>query len=581
MAEYDYIICGGGTSGCVVAGRLAEDPDVRILVIEAGAHNRDLENVHMVGGWSKNFDGPNDWNLVSEPLEHAGGRQVKLSRGRFLGGSSGCNGTLCVRGSKQDFDDWELPGWSGEEVFAAMRKAETFHAKSWFRADAEHGADGPLHIEPHDLAPISKLLLESFEDQGFPLDVDMFSHGERSHGCGHALRTHYRGVRTTGADFVTNERHRPNVDVLVNTVVEKINFLQTTDGLQASTVDVVGPDATRQTIKARREIIVSGGAYCTPAILMRSGIGPRAEVEKHGIVSLVDSPGVGQNLLDHLIVTVFYEVNQKGLTNDAKAHHGDGLAKSYEQWKQNRTGFMSSFPFGAFAYARLDERLNDDPLWQKAQKTAASGRDPMGLTQNQPNVEFFSTECYGGAKHYTDFPVNGNHVFSLLTELFSPRSKGSVALKSNSPHDNPIIDCNFLADPLDLLVLTEGVRLGNDIVMQGKGTKDIVKGSWPAHLSHHKFSTREEWLPYVKNDATTCYHAAGTAKIGHADDKFAVLDEKLRVRGVQGLRVADCSIMPTLHGGHTQMVAYAIGERCADFVKGDWGAGRERKTKMD
>lgn len=596
MAEYDYIICGGGTSGCVVAGRLAEDPSVRVLVVEAGAHNADLENVHMVGGWSQNFDGPNDWNLVSEPLKHAGNRQVTLSRGRFLGGSSGCNGTLCVRGSKQDFDDWDLPGWSGEEFFAAMRKAETFHSKDWFKpAPGQHGTNGPLHIEPHDLAPISKMLLSSFESKGFPLDDDMFTHGERAHGCGHALRTHHKGLRTTGADFVTNDYHKPNIELLVNTTVDKVNFTPSDDGPQATSVDVVGPDGTRQTIKARREIILSGGAYCTPAILMRSGIGPSAHLQEHNIVTIVDSPGVGQNLMDHLIVTVFYEANQEGITNDHKVHHGTALADAMAQYKHDRTGFLSSFPFGAFAYARLDARLQDSPLWQKAQTTAPPGRDPMNLTPHQPNIEFFSTECYGGAKHYTDFPTNNHHTFSLLTELFSPHSRGTVTLKSPSPHANPIVDCNYFSDPhgLDLLVLTEGVRLGNEIVTQGLGTKNIVKGSWPSHLKHHTYTTREEWIPYVLNDATTCYHAAGTAKMGKHGDGMAVLDARLRVRGVGRLRVADCSVMPTLHGGHTQMVAYGVGERCADFLKEDWGVGRKvvqrleglveqmGKTKMD
>ena len=162
------------------------------------------------------------------------------------------------------------------------------------------------------------------------------------------------------------------------------------------------------------------------------------------------------------------------------------------------------------------------------------------------------------------------HAFSMITELFSPRSKGTVTLKLSDPRENPVVDNNYLSDPLDLLVLTEGVRFGNEIVMQGAGTKDIVKGSWPSGMlqqtdhkptanrcisdqTHHAHTKREEWIPYVKQHATTCYHAAGTAKMGKADDPMAVLDEKLQVRGVKGLRVADASVMPTLHGGHTQM----------------------------
>ena len=301
--EYDYIICGGGSSGCVVAARLAAaDPSLNILLIEAGAHNRDLENVHMVGASNKNFDGPEDWNIVTEPMNGVDNRQVKVTRGRFLGGSSGVNGTLCIRGAKQDYDDWNLPGWSGEEFFAAMRKSETFHNKPWFEAaEGAHGTDGPLHIEPHDLAPISQKILESFQSQGIPLVPDLFSTGEAAQGCGHATRTVFKGIRTTGADFVTNDHHRDNIEILVNTVVDKINFEKTNGELRACSVDVMGPDGTRKTFRAKSEIVVSGGAYCSPPILMRSGIGAKEELKKHNIECLVDSPGVGKNLLDHLV----------------------------------------------------------------------------------------------------------------------------------------------------------------------------------------------------------------------------------------------------------------------------------------
>ncbi|KAG9603659.1 alcohol oxidase, partial [Aureobasidium melanogenum] len=544
--QYDYIVCGGGTSGCVVAAQLAEDPSLRVLLVEAGAHNEHLENVHMVGGWSKNFDTPQDWNIVTEPTPGIDNRQVKVSRGRFLGGSSGVNGTLCIRGTQQDYDDWDLEGWSGKEMFEAMRKSETFHDKDWFEAtEGAHGTDGPLHIEPHDLAPISERLLESFQSHGMPLHPDMFTTGETAQGCGHAPRTVYQGLRTTGADFVTKDQQKPNIEILVNTVVDKIRFEDMNGRMTARSVDLAGPDGTRKTVQAKSEIIISGGAYCTPPILLRSGIGPRDDLEKMGIECLVDAPGVGQNLLDHLIVFVFYETEQAGLTTDHHVYHGDSLATTYAQWQKERTGFLSTFPFGSFAFARLDERLKDESAWQEAMKSAKPGRDAMGLTKSQPNVEYFTTECYGGPKQYADFPTDNKHAFAMITELFSPRSRGTVVLKSKDPLDNPIVDHNYLSDPLDLLVLTEGVP----------------------NLTHHAFTKREEWIPHVKQHATTCYHAAGTAKMGKASDNMAVLDEKLQVRGVKGLRVADCSVMPTLHGGHTQMPAYGIGEQCAKFIR--------------
>ncbi|CBF80774.1 protein gmcA [Aspergillus nidulans FGSC A4] len=566
---YDYIVCGGGTSGCVVAGRLAENKDVRILLLEAGQHNRDLENVHMAGGWSNNFDSETDWNLITKPMAGVDNRQVKLSRGRFLGGSSGCNGTLCIRGSKQDYDDWGLEGWSGDEFFEAMKKSETFHGKPWFKADeSAHGYSGPLHTEPHDLAPIADRLIDSFVDQGLPLHHDMFSTGDVPHGCGHVPRTVYKGVRTTSADFITKEYDRTNITIQTDATVDRIIIERKDDGLRAVGALTRSADGTSKAYYARREVIVSGGAYCSPAILMRSGIGARDELAQFGIDCLVDLPGVGKNLMDHLIVFIFYEASKSGLTNCDKVYHDNALEKALQEYREHKTGFLSTFPFGSFAFARLDDRLKDEPLWRDAPRLP--GRDPMGLTPKQPNIEFFSTETYGGPKQYNQFPIDHKHAFSIIAELFSPKSRGTVTLASADPLQNPVIDCNYLDHPLDLLVLSEACRFANEIVTKGAGTKDIVKGSWPENLDHHTYTTREQWVPYVKEHATTCYHAAGTCAMGKPDDPNAVLDNKLRVRGVKGLRVADCSIMPTLHGGHTQMPAYGIGERCADFIKEEW-----------
>ncbi|KAH8678590.1 hypothetical protein BGZ60DRAFT_468061 [Tricladium varicosporioides] len=565
-SEYDYIVCGGGTSGAVLAARLAEDPNNSVLVVEAGQHNLLLENTIMVGGWSQNFDTEADWNITTEPSPGANNRQVKVSRGKFLGGSSGVNGTLCIRGTKQDYDDWNMPGWSGEEVFAYMRKAENFHTKKWFKAnESVHGHNGLLDIEPHDLAPISNMILDSMQDQGLPLHPDMFSTGESAHGCGHVPRTVYQGDRTTSANYLRNKG--TNLVIKTETTVDKVILEGSGSDIQATAVRVIEKDGTARELKAKKEIIVSGGAYCSPTILMRSGIGPKSELQSHGIDCKVDLPGVGKNLMDHLIVFIFYATSKQNITNDYLLYKPDALGEAYRQWKEEKRGALSTFPFGAFAYARLDERLKNEPLWKDAPR--AEGRDPMGLTSSQPNVEFFSTECYGGPKQYADFPDGEKtHAFSIIAELFSPKSRGSVRLKSVDPKDNPVVDHNYLADELDVLVLSEACKFGNEIITQGKGTAEVTEGSWPATLKHHKYTKREDWVPYVKENATTCYHPGGTCKMGADDDMMAVLDNELRVRGVKGLRVADTSVMPLLNQGHTQMPAYAIGEKAADLIKG-------------
>ncbi|UNI23220.1 hypothetical protein JDV02_009052 [Purpureocillium takamizusanense] len=575
--EWDFIICGGGTAGCAVAGRLAEDAAARVLVIEAGPHSENLENVHMAGGWSQNFDKEEtDWNIVTEPGSGINGRQVKLSRGKFVGGSSGCNGTLCIRGSKQDYDDWGVPGWSGDDFFKYMRKAESFKGKPWFKADeASHGYDGPLGVEPHDLAPISERILDSMQSKGLALDPDMFSHGENPHGCGHAPRTITNGLRTTSADFISNKFKRDNVTVLTGAYVDKVLIERDAGGqLRAVGVRAVLADGSVFEGKAAKEVVVSGGAYCSPNILNRSGIGAKDELDKHGIATLVDLPAVGKNLMDHLIVFIFYETDKPGQTTDHLIYHGtpgDAFNKAYQQWKDEKRGFLSTFPFGAFAFARLDERLADSQLWTSAPREP--GRDPMGLTPGQPNIEFFTTECYGGPKQYDRFPGDGQYAFSIIAELFGPRSRGTVALRSAEATAKPVVDCGYLTDPLDVEVLAEACRFGNEIITEGAGTKDLVKGSWPPEATaHHQFKTREDWVPFVKEHATTCYHAAGTCAMGTASDPKAVVDEQLRVKGVRGLRVADTSIMPVLHGGHSQMPAYGIGEKAADLIKETWTA---------
>lgn len=345
--------------------------------------------------------------------------------------------------------------------------------------------------------------MESMISKGMPLDDDMFSHGENPQGCGHVPRTVHQGVRTTGADFITKSKNRSNITILVETHVDRVIIEKDGNGeWKATGVCVIKPDGGVATITARKEVIVSGGAYCSPNILNRSGVGAREDLEALGIPSLVDLPGVGRNLMDHLIVFMFYETEKAGLTNDHLVYHDDSFEKTYQMWKDTRSGFLSTFPFGAFGFARLDERLADSALWNQAPRQP--GRDPMGLTPRQPNVEFWNTECYGGPKQYDQFPIDHKHAFSMIAELFAPRSRGSVKLKSAHPLDGPEVDCGYLTDPLDVEVLAEACRFGNEIVMEGKGTRDIVKGSWPPELTHHTFTSREEWVPYVKEHATTC-----------------------------------------------------------------------------
>lgn len=195
-------------------------------------------------------------------------------------------------------------------------------------------------------------------------------------------------------------------------------------------------------------------------------------------------------------------MSQPGLTNDHLAYHDNAIASTYQLYVEKKTGLLSTFPFGIFGYARLDERLADSDLWKSAPRT--EGRDPMGLSSNQPNIEFWNSELYGGPKQFTDFPIDNKHAFAMCTMLFNQRSRGSVTLKSSDSKDNPVVDHAYLEDPLDMLVLSEACRFMNEIVLEGSGTKNIVKGTWPEGLGYDKWSKRENWEEYVRDNATTC-----------------------------------------------------------------------------
>jgi choline dehydrogenase-like flavoprotein len=273
-----------------------------VVLLEAGRDSLDIPTVKMAGDLFNRFGTADDWNIFSE--SPVAGRLIPCTRGRFLGGSSGVNGTLSIRGTRQDYDDWNTPGWSGDDMFTYMAKAETFHNQEWFKAREDvHGTKGPIHIAPHNMAPISQIVLDSFQEAGLPLCDDLFSTGETAMGCGHALRTIHDGLRSLSADFVAERAKWPNLKIMCNTTVDKIVF-DNHDPPRAVAVEALSQNDTPLTLRARKEIIISAGAYCSPAILLRSGIGPKQELEDLGIPTIKKLPGVGENLMDHPVSRV-------------------------------------------------------------------------------------------------------------------------------------------------------------------------------------------------------------------------------------------------------------------------------------
>ena len=411
-------------------------------------------------------------------------------------------------------------------------------------------------------------MLESYQSKGLEYRPDMFSSGETANGCGHALRTTWKGYRTTAMDYVTKSYKRSNVTVKCNVTVDKVILEGDPDNdLQAKGVEFEDHNGNKFKALARKEVVITGGSYGSPAILLRSGIGPKADLKALNIACKVDLPGVGKNLQDHQLIFIYYEVNQPDLTDDPRVNHDpNALENGRKEWRENQSGWLAQFPFGAFAFARLDDRLKaESPEWRELSRKP--GRDPMELTSSQPNLEFFHTVCYGGPPEYTDFPTEGQYAFAMCCFLCGAQSRGEVKLKSISCHENPLVDHKYMSDRRDLLMMSEGVRFANELVTTGAGTKDKIKGAWPPGAKHHLNKTNEDWQPFVQRYASTSYHPGGTCKMGSSEDDMAVVDPKLCVKGVNGLRVADCSIMPTIHSGHTQMPAFGIGEKAAEFIR--------------
>jgi choline dehydrogenase-like flavoprotein len=451
--------------------------------------------------------------------------------------------------------------------------------KDWFETRQEdHGSSGPILTEAHKLCPIDERVLESFQDQGIPQEVDIFTRSHVPQGCDTTLRSSGNGFRSTSALYVTKDNLRSNLTIVCNACVDKVLFRDGSDGLpEAEAVEalLLTQDSRRVTYKASREIILSAGTYATPPILLRSGIGPSSELSKHSIAQVVALP-VGQDMQDHVIVQTNYEVNTPKLTTDHQVWHADALPASYAQYATNLTGWLTAMPYGPFAWLRLDSSLADSPAWTSA--THAPNRDPMGQDPTkQPSVEIWSTECYLAHPEIYGyhFPVDGSSVFGMVAKLFGPLSRGSVTLRSTDPTAYPVVHNNYFSDTagLDVLLLAEALRTAHNIAIKGKGTKDVIAGPWPRELDAKKnpfeLKTREDWIQYTRDHATTCYHPSSTCRMGKAEDKSTVVDEKLKVKGVKGLRVVDVSILPKLINGHTQMIAYAIGEKAADMIKAD------------
>jgi choline dehydrogenase len=528
MSDSDYLVIGGGTAGAIVAARLSEDPSVRVRLVEAGAwpnswrYRVPAATAGLIG------DPVTDWRYPSEPDPTLAGRRPLCPAGRMLGGSSAMNGMVYVRGVREDYDGWakDAPGWSFEEVLPYFKRSERFEDVE----AALHGHDGPLPVSRGRARhPLSAAFLGACEEVGLPRRQEA-SGGDQSGAFYTLAFITPGGLRANAADaFLKPARGRPNLEVLTGWTAERLLF----DGRRARGVRVVR-DGEARNVMATREVVVSCGAYGSPTLLLRSGVGPGAALAKLGLEVAADLPGVGQNLQDHL---------------------GAGISKLVDVATYNAPHNLWRYlNYGAaFAFARRG------PIATHVVQAMAFGRRSLGAGPPEYMLSFLPL-CID----YRRSPpaLHDRPGVHIGVNVCRPKSRGGLSLASPDPADPPRIEHRLLSDEDDAAILAAGLAKTSQLFAAGPLARHVVGPNTP----ETEPSDRAGWIEYVRDRAGPSYHPAGTCRMGRGAG--AVVDEQLRVRGLEGLRVADASIMPQLTSGNTAAPTMMIAEKAADLIRG-------------
>ncbi len=551
-AEFDYIVVGAGSAGCVLASRLSEDSDVRVLLLEAGPGNLDpLLRVPLMAGAM--FRGRRyNWSYVTEPVPGLNGRRVAWARGKVLGGSSAINGMVYSRGLPSDFDGWAqsgLAGWSFDDVLPYFRRSEDFGGVP----DERHAAGGPLPVTRRERpsSPLFDAYIEAGRQAGHPVTDDF--NGPRPEGFGLFHFNIRDGRRVSSADaFLRDARSRPNLAIWTRAHAARVLF----EGNRAVGVRVRRSGRPRD-VRAGREIVLSGGVVNSPQLLMLSGIGAADHLRDHGIDVVADRPQVGRNLQDHVLVRVQYAATEP--ITLARLDRVDRAVFAVVRAMLFGTGPGSGFPLEAGAFLKSDPALDLPDLqshFAPALSTGQPRRNPFAM----------STATAEG------------HGFTANVCPMRPFSRGEIRLADAHPLSPPAIQPGYLSHPDDMERLKRGVALLRDVFAQP--AFDPFRGR---ELSPGGDVRRDADVEaWIRRTADTMFHPAGTCRMG-ADDG-AVVDGELRVRGVEGLRVADASVFPSLTSSNTHAPSVMVAEKAADLVCGrspgrpDRG-GRERAAE--
>ncbi len=516
MTQYDYIVIGAGSAGCVVANRLTEDSETTVLLLEAG--NPDTKPEIQIPLECPNLAGSEvDWGYFSQPEPYLNNRKIFCPRGKVLGGSSSINSMIYIRGNHHDYDHWQSlgnPGWTYQDVLPYFKKSENQQRG----ADAYHGVDGELSVtDLPDPAVLSQRFVEAAVAIGYNHNPDF--NAIQQEGAGLYQLTVKDGKRHSAATaFLVPILQRTNLTTMTEVLVTRLLF----EGTRIVGVEYMQHSQLHQA-RVNKEVILSAGAFDSPKLLMLSGIGDAEHLQAMGIPVIVDLPGVGQNLQDHFLVPVAHQLIQElhpAITSN-----------------------------GAEAGLFLHTQSNQDAA---------------------PDLQFFFSPILGAVPTYADYGLG----FTVTVSLTHPQNIGSISLPSPDPKDPPIIRMNFLQSQSDVQKAIEGVKLMRQLFHTS--AFDQFRGE---EFGPGADVTSDQALEaYIREVCITGYHPVGTCKMG--TDPMAVVDPELQVRGVMGLRVVDASIMPTLVGGNTNAPTIMIGEKGADLIKASGGVSQQVASAM-
>lgn len=547
---FDYIIVGAGSAGCVLANRLSADPMVSVLLLEAGGPDTKPE-LHIPAAYSKLNGTAVDWGFWTEPQMALNGRRMYQPRGKTLGGCSSTNAMAYVRGNRHDYDDWAVlgnAGWGYADILPYFIRSE--HNEQLGQLGARyHGQGGPLNVTfaTRFRTPLADAFVESCQETGIRPNHDY--NGAEQEGTGYFQFTIKEGKRHSAATaFLKPVLNRPNLTVITRAVTKQVILERD----RATGVEFVTGKNQTQIATATKEVILSAGAFQSPQLLMLSGIGPADALRSAGVGVKKELAGVGQNLQDHLFSGVSSLCSQRGISSNFHLKPLNQL-KALGQYFLSKKGPMTSSPLEAVAF------LKTDPSMERI------------------DMQFHFAPVHMGDDYKTDMYDLGTWPttdgYTILPTLLKPKSVGYVGLRSADPLDAPVIQPNYLTHEDDRRVLIRGIRQALD-VMQADAF-----GPYRHRIQTPTDHTSDDGIwQHILQQLETVYHPAGTCKMGTATDEMAVVDSDLRVRGIEGLRVVDASVMPTIVSGNTNAPVYMIAEKAADLILGNKSVSVVKQT---